>query len=405
MTSARTGMPPRFDARDPAVVADPYPTYRALREAGPLCRMGPGSWGVTRYADVSRLVRDPRLGSEFPPDYHRMSAGDGPAGAFFGRIILYRDPPEHGRLRRLMAKAFSPALVRRLRPTIESMVTELLAPAARTGRFDAVSDLAFPLPVMVVCALMGIPPADHDRIRPYALDLSKAFAAIVPDEDRPAADRAVEWLRGYLGEILDRRRAEPGDDLLSRMLAATDDDGAVLGPDEIVDNAVFAFFAGFETTTNLIATGIAALLDHPDQLALLRTDPTLVPRAVEEFLRYDAPIQGVARLVREDLDIGDRTIRAGRVLILLLGSANHDPEQFAEPDRLDVTRDPNPHLSFGGGIHHCLGAYLARVEAQVTVETLLRRFPTLAPGGPARRQTGGTLRSYASVPVAVEVTG
>ncbi|MDG4800842.1 cytochrome P450 [Micromonospora sp. WMMD980] len=401
MTTARTRMPPRFDARDPAVVADPYPTYAALRAAGPLCRMGPGSWGVTRYADVARLVRDPRLGSEFPADYHRMSAGDGPAGSFFGSIILYRDPPEHGRLRRLMARAFSPALVRRLRPRIAAMVTELLDPAERAGRFDAVSDLAFPLPVMVVCALMGIPPADHERIRPHALDLSKAFAAIVPESDRPAADRAVEWLRGYLGEILDRRRAEPGDDLLSRMLAATDDDGAVLAADEIVDNAVFAFFAGFETTTNLIATGVAALLEHPDQQRLLRADPTLVPRAVEEFLRYDGPIQGVARLAREDVVIGDRTIRAGRVLILLLGSANRDPEQFADPDRLDVTREDNPHLSFGGGIHHCLGGYLARVEAQVTFETLLRRFPTLTAAGPARRQTDGTLRSYASVPVAV----
>ncbi|MEV4824407.1 cytochrome P450 [Micromonospora sp. NPDC049274] len=401
MTSARTGMPPRFDARDPAVAADPYPTYAALRAAGPLCRMGPGSWGVTRYADVARLVRDPRLGSEFPAAYHRMSAGDGAAGDFFGSIILYRDPPEHGRLRRLMAKAFSPALVRRLRPRIEQMVTELLVPATRTGGFDAVSDLAFPLPVMVVCALMGIPPADHERIRPYALDLSKAFAAIVPDDDRPAADRAVEWLRGYLGDILDRRRAEPGEDLLSRMLAATDDDGAVLDHDEIVDNAVFAFFAGFETTTNLIATGVAALLDHPDQLALLRADPTLTPRAVEEFLRYDAPIQGVARLAREDLDVGGRTIRAGRVLILLLGSANRDPDQFSAPDRLDITRAENPHLAFGGGIHHCLGGYLARVEAQVAFETLLRTFGTLTPAGPAHRQTDGTLRSYASVPVAV----
>ncbi|MFI5834168.1 cytochrome P450 [Micromonospora sp. NPDC051300] len=401
MTSARTRMPPRFDARDPAVVADPYPTYAALRAAGPLCRMGPGSWGVTRYADVARLVRDPRLGSEFPPDYHRMSAGDGPAGSFFGSIILYRDPPEHGRLRRLMARAFTPALVRRLRPRIAAMVTELLDPAERAGRFDAVSDLAFPLPVMVVCALMGIPPADHEKIRPYALDLSKAFAAIVPDSDRPAADRAVEWLRGYLGEILDRRRAEPGDDLLSRMLAATDDDGAVLAADEIVDNAVFAFFAGFETTTNLLATGVAALLEHPDQQALLRADPALVPRAVEEFLRYDGPIQGVARLAREDVVVGDRTIRAGRVLILLLGSANRDPERFPDPDRLDVTREENPHLSFGGGIHHCLGGHLARVEAQVAFETLLRRFPTLTADGPARRQTDGTLRSYASVPVAV----
>jgi cytochrome P450 len=398
MTAARTGLPPKFDARDPAVVADPYPTYATLRAAGPLCRMGPASWGVTRYADCARLMRDPRLGSEFPPEYHRMSAGDGPAGTFFGGIVLYRDPPDHTRLRRLMAKAFSPALVRSLRPRIARIVEDLLEPALKTGQFDAVADLAFPLPVMVVCALMGIPPADHERVRPYALDLSKAFAAIVPESDRGAADRAVEWLRGYLGEILTERQARPGDDLLSRMLAA-EDGGETLTRAEVVDNAVFAFFAGFETTTNLISTGMAALLANPDQLDLLRARPDLIPGACEEFLRYDAPIQGVARLVHEDIEIGDRTVRKGRVLVLLLGSANHDPEVFADPSRLDVARDPNPHLSFGGGVHFCLGAYLARVEATVALETVLSRFRTLAPGSPATRQAGATLRAYASVPV------
>ena len=272
MTSVVPALPPKFDARDPAVVADPYPAYRRLRAAGPLCRMGPASFGVTKYVDVARLVRDPRLRSEFPEAYHRMSTGAGEASEFFGQIILYRDPPEHTRLRRLIGKAFSPSLVRRFQPTIEAMVDRLLAPAAETGRFDAVADLAFPLPVMVVCALMGIPASDYDLIRPHALDLNKAFAAIVPAEDRAAADRAVVWLRDYLGTALAQRRAHPGEDLLSRMLAAQDS-GATLSHEEIVDNAAFSFFAGFETTTNLIATGCAALLAHPDQLALLRADP------------------------------------------------------------------------------------------------------------------------------------
>jgi cytochrome P450 len=402
MTSVAYGLPPKFDARDPAVVADPYPVYQRLRAAGPLCRMGPASFGVTRYDDVARLMRDPRLGSQFPDAYHRMSTGGGAASAFFSQIILYRDPPEHTRLRRLIGKAFSPSLVRRFRPSIEDMVDRLLEPAAGTGRFDAVDDLAFPLPVMVVCALMGIPPSDYELIRPYALNLSKAFAAIVPDADRAAADDAVGWLRDYLGRVLDERRAAPGDDLLSRMLAA-EEDGSTLGHDEIVDNAVFSFFAGFETTTNLIATGCAALLDHPDQLDLLRARPDLVPAAVEEFLRYDSPIQGTARMVRADVEIGGRTTRAGRVLVLLLGSANRDPDRFDEPDRLRVDRDPNPHLAFGGGAHTCLGAALARVEADVVFRALLRRFRVLAPAGPARRQTGGTLRAYANVPVTVEV--
>ncbi|MEU6720237.1 cytochrome P450 [Nonomuraea sp. NPDC046802] len=400
MSTVVSGLPPRFDALSPEVVADPYPSYRELREAGPLCRMGPASFGVTRYRDVASLIRDPRLGSEFPDSYHRMSAGEGPAGEFFGQIVLYRDPPDHTRLRRLIGKAFSPSLVRAFRPRLERMVDDLLEEAAEGGGFDAVRDLAFPLPVMVVCALMGIPAADHDLIRPHALNLGRAFAAIVPESDRAAADEAVRWLRGYLGEVLATRRAEAGDDLLSRMLAA-EDGGDTLSHEEIVDNAVFSFFAGFETTTNLIATGCAALLDHPDQLGLLRADPGLVPRAVEEFLRYDSPIQGVARMVREPLEVGGRTIRAGRVLILLLGSANRDQERFDDPDSLLVTRDPNPHVAFGGGTHLCLGAALARVEADVVFRSLLRRFRVLAPAAPPTRRTG-TFRAYESIPVAVE---
>ncbi|WP_055483312.1 cytochrome P450 [Sphaerimonospora mesophila] len=400
MSTAVSGLPPRFDALDPEVAADPYPVYRELRRAGPLCRMGPGSFGVTRYDDVVRLMRDPRLGSRFPESYHRMSAGDGAAGAFFGRIVLYRDPPEHTRLRRLIGKAFSPSLVRAFRPDLERMVDRLLDPVAARGSFDAVADLAFPLPVMAVCALMGIPEADHELIRPHAVDLGKAFAAIVPDADRPAADAAVAWLRGYLGEMLDRRRSSPGDDLLTRMLQA-EEGGDRLSHEEIVDNAVFSFFAGFETTTNLIATGCAALLDHPGQQRLLRADPGLVPRAVEEFLRYDSPIQGIARMVREPVEVGGRTIRAGRVLILLLGSANRDPSRFDDPDELLVARDPNPHLAFGGGTHTCLGAALARVEADVVFRALLRRFRVLAPAAPATRRDG-TFRAYARVPIEVE---
>lgn len=400
MTSVASGLPPRFDARDPAVVADPYPFYERLRAAGPICRMGPASFGVTRYADVARLVRDSRLGSQFPEAYHQASSGTGAASAFFARIVLYQDPPSHTRLRRLIGKAFSPSLIRRFRPTIEQMVDELLAPARENGGFDAVAELAYPLPVMVVCALMGIPASDYELVRPYALDLSKAFSAVVPEGERAAADQAIGWLREYLLDALAARRAEPGEDLLSRMVAAQAD-GARLSTDEIVDNAVFSFFAGFETSTNLISTGVAALLDHPDQLALLRADPDLVPGAIEEFLRYDSPIQGVARMVREDVELGGRRIRAGRVLVLLLGSANRDPDQFPEPDTVRVTRDPNPHLAFGGGAHLCLGAALARIEADVAFRGLLRTFPDLSPGGPARRQTGGTLRAYASVPVRI----
>jgi cytochrome P450 len=400
MAAVGTSLPERFDALDPAVIDDPYPTYERLRAAGPLCRMGPASFGVTRYADVAALMRDPRLGSEFPPEYHRMSVGDGPAAEFFHRIILYRDPPAHTRLRRLMSKAFSPGLVRGLAGHIGELVDELLAPARDTGYLDAVDDLAFPLPVLVVCELMGIPRADRSEVRPHALNLSKAFAAMVPESDRSAADEAVRWLQEYLTDLLAQRGRTPGRDLLSLLLQARDD-GERLTEEEIVDNAVFSFFAGFETTANLLASGCAALLSFPDQLALLRARPELTPTAVEEFLRYDAPIQGTARLVLQPVEVGGRTVRAGRVLVLLLGSANRDEDQFVAPQRLDVTRDPNPHVSFGGGLHHCMGAALARVEGEVAFRRLLSTFGSLEAAGPARRRTETTFRAYATVPMAV----
>ncbi|HEU4421193.1 MAG TPA: cytochrome P450, partial [Pilimelia sp.] len=373
-------LPPRFDALDPAVIEDPYPTYARLREAGPLCRFGPGGWGVTRYADVVALQRDPRLGSEFPEDYHDMSVGPGPASAFFQRIMLYRDPPEHLRLRRLMGKAFSPATVRRLRGHIEFLADQLLDPVLERGRMDVTTDLAYPLPVLVICRMMGIPPQARDDVRQRAMDLGRAFTAIVPPEGRAAAHEAVDWLRGYLGELLEERRRHPSDDLLTALLSA-EEEGDTLTHDEIVDNTVFAFFAGFETTVHLITTGFAALLRFPDEARRLYADPSLVPTAVEEFLRYDAPIQGTARLVREPIEIGGRTIRPGRVVVLMIGSANHDEREFTDPDRLDVGRSPNPHLTFGGGSHLCLGAFLARMEGEVLFDRVVRRLGAIEADG------------------------
>ncbi|HKT04792.1 MAG TPA: cytochrome P450 [Rugosimonospora sp.] len=390
-------LPPRFDPLDAATVEDPYPVYARLREAAPLCRFGPAGWGVTRYADVVALQRDPRLGSEFPDEYHRLSVGPGAAAGFFARIMLYRDPPVHLRLRRLMGKAFTPALVRRLRGRIEDLVDQILDPALERGGMDVVSELAYPLPVMVVCAMMGIPPEARADVRHHATALGRAFTAIVPDSARSAADEAVGWLRGYLGRLLDERRRVPTDDLLSELLRA-EEGGEQLTHDEIVDNAVFAFFAGFETTVHLITTGCAALLRFPDQLARLRADTALVPTAVEEFLRYDAPIQGTARMVRQPLEIGGRTIRPGRVVVLMLGSANRDGNQFPDPDRLDIGRTPNPHVTFGGGAHLCLGAFLARIEGAVVFEKL-RELAVFEAAGVPVRQTDTPFRGYDSVPV------
>lgn len=393
-------LPSRFDAHDPVVLEDPYPAYRRLREEGPLCRGGPAQWAVTRYADVSALLADPRLGSQLPESHHRLSAGDGPAGEFVQRIVMYRDRPDHTRLRRLMAQGFTPAALRRLRAKIEELTDSLLEPAVQAGHLDAMNDLAFPLPVLVICELIGIPPGDRDDVRPRAFDLGRAIAASGNAADQHSADAAVVWLRDYIGDLLAQRDARPRDDLLSRMRAAQED-GERLSRDEIVDNVVFLFFAGFETTASLISTGCAALLEHPGELAKLRADQSLVSTAVEEFLRYDAPIQSRVRLVLEPVEIGGRTIRPGRMLLLLIGSANRDDRQFRDPDRLDIARSPNPHVSFGGGAHYCLGASLARLEGAIVFERLVRRLSVFEPAGPAVRETTGAFRTYATIPVVI----
>ncbi|GIJ08917.1 cytochrome P450 [Micromonospora andamanensis] len=380
------------------ILDDPYPTYADLRVAGPLCRFGPGVWGVTRHADVTALLRDPRLGSEFPADYHRVSGGGGPATQLLRRILLYRDPPAHTRLRRLVGKALTPAVVRAMRADIGAIADELLSAAWERGEFDGVAEVAYPLPVQVICRLLDLPVTAGEELRQRATDLGRAFNQIVPQEAGPRADSAATWLREYVSDQLAGRRADPGGDLLSQLLAA-EDHGDALTRDEVVDNAVFAFFAGFETTVHLIATGLAALAADESQQRRLREDPSLIPAAVEEFLRYDSPIQGVARLVREPVELGGRTIRPGRVLVLMLGSANHDEAAFADPGRLDITRHPNPHVAFGGGAHLCLGAYLAREEASAVLGWLVRRGATLRSAGAAAREPGSPFRGYARLPL------
>jgi cytochrome P450 len=400
MSQERPGLAPRFDASHLSELEDPYPEYERMRQAGPLCRGGPGQWLVPRYTEVAALLRDPRLSNEFPEAYHRFSAGDGPASRFFKRIMLDRDPPGHTRLRRLVSVAFSPSLIRGLTGRIQGIVDDLLAPALDGGQFDLVTDLAFPLPVLVLGELLGIPVEDRDQVRLHTLNLANGFSTLVSEENRRAADLSVGWLRAYVNELLAMRRRTGGDDLLSHMLAGEGGDDQT--SDEIVDNAVFLVFAGFETTLNLIATGCAALLGHPDELRRLRRDRSLLPTAIEEFLRYDAPIHGRARIVREPIEIGGRSVRSGRVVVLLLASANHDERQFSDPDRLDIGRAPNAHLSFGGGVHYCLGAPLARLEGAITVGGLLDKFRSIEPAGPLERQRSQSrLRTYMSIPVTV----
>jgi cytochrome P450 len=391
-------LPAKFDSRDPAVLADPYAVYADLRRAGRLARGAAGQWVASHHADVSRLLKDRRLGHEYPSEYHEFSTGPGPANDFLQRIILDQDAPVHTLLRRVMQRSFSPSLVRHLSHYVAEQVDVLMTQAQQRDRFDAVTDLAFPLPVTVVCELIGIPDVDRDAVRPHAVELAKAFALYVPPDERAGAHAAVTWLRDYVSGLVAERAARPSHDLVSNLLAAQRE-FPDLDREAIVDNVVFLFFAGFETTTNLISTTWSALLAHPDQLRLLRQRPELAATAVEEMLRYDAPIQATARYVKEAVEIDGRTVRAGRILVLLLGAANHDPQRFEQPGRLDITRDPNPHVSFGGGAHHCLGAALAQVEGRAVLDWLAHAAYEPESAGPIVRRPSVTFRAYRSIPV------
>jgi cytochrome P450 len=375
---------PRFVLDDEEAMKDPYPVYRRLRDYGPVCRGGPGQWVVPRYREVSALLRDPRLGREFPAEYQALSVGEGAANEFLRRIVIDRDPLEHTRLRKALTKALNPALVRSLAGAVTALVDDMLRDVGDRGIFDAVHELAVPVPIAMMSELFDIPHADRRRVRDWSIDLAQAFAVFIPEERRAVAHHAVILLREYMTNLLAERRRRPGEDLLSRMIATGSADESPLTDEEIVDNAVFIYYAGFETTTNLIATGCHILTEYPAQQQRLRDEPSLLPTAIEEFLRYDAPIHATTRLALAPIEIGDYRIRPGRVVVLLLASANRDERVFSAPDTVDVSRKHNQHLSFGGGVHHCLGAVLARWETAAVFERLLERYSVIEPAGPVR---------------------
>jgi cytochrome P450 len=382
---------------------DPYPVYAQLRDRAGLCRAEFGQWLVTRHAPAAALLRDPHLTSRIPQQYTRLSIGSGPAAEFLDRIVLTSMPPAHAPLRRFIGRALGTPVVRALRWRVDAVVDELLAPARDTGGLDIVGGLAVPLSVTVVCDLIGIPRRDIDVVLPQVTALAKVFdAAHLTPADLDAVNEALAWLRAYLTDLVrtggERPTADSEVATLAAMLHAERDPAAV---EHLIDNLLFLFHAGFETTMGLISNGAAALLRHPAQLARLRAGAVPVTTAVEEFLRYDPPIQNIVRTATAPILCDGVKIRTGRTVLILLGAVNRDERVFPDPDRLDVGREPNPHLGFGGGLHHCLGTALARLMGERAFTRLARDFTTLEPAAGAVRRRHGSLRSYERLPVRV----
>jgi cytochrome P450 len=363
-----------LDMTDPAFLADPYPTYRRLREKAPVHKSALGFWAVTRYDDVAAVLRDPRLGKEAVQKLVEKRTGS-PSADF---SMLTRDPPDHTRLRGLVAKAFTPRVAEAQRQDIERLVNGLIDRVEGAGKMDLMEDFAYPLPIAVICDMLGIPVESRETFKTWNLDIARGLDSIflVPEvAQRAAAGR--EALSGYFRELIAERRKAPQNDLLSVLIAA-EEAGDKLSEHELIATCNLLLLAGHETTVNLIGNGTLALLRHPAEMRRLRENPSLGASAIEELLRYDSPVQRTARMASEDVSINGQTIPKGEVVTLFMGAANRDPARFSDPDRLDIGRPDNRHLSFSHGIHFCLGAPLARAEGQIAIATLARRLPKLA---------------------------
>lgn len=400
-----------YDPRLPEVIADPYPVFHRLQAEDPTHWSEIlGGWVLTRYDDVKACLNDRRLSADrITPFLEHQPGGGRPEvqelSRLVGRWAVFTDPPTHTRLRQLMNKAFTPRAVERLRPRIEEVANNLIDRIQDQGQMDVIRDFAYPLPVIVIAEMLGVPTEDRDRLKAWSDELALFIGSALGTLDKyERARRGVEEMTEYFHALVAVRRCGPRDDVISGLIAA-EERGAVLSEDELVATCVLLLFAGHETTRNLIGNGILALLRHPDQLQTLREDPSLAPSAIEELLRYDGPTQAQVRVAMEDFELYGKRIQPGQRIFTMINAANRDPDRFADPDRLDLRRGDNYHLAFGSGIHFCIGAPLARLEGQIAITTLLQRLSALEPPTDAPDWLDSLVfRGVRSLPVAFRLT-
>ena len=394
---------------DPAFRADPYPAYDRLRAEAPVWWSPNGSVVLSRYDDVARTLRS----NEFSRDIDaHVTSRDDPVmqrrrdrRASGAKTILNLDPPDHTRLRRLVTTAFTPTAIERLRPRVQAMVDAALDTAAERGSLELIDDLAFPVPFQVISELLAMPTDAATDLRSWSQTLTAALEPSATLDDLDAAEEAIGHLVPHLVAVIEQRRHTPGDDVLSALIAA-EEAGDRLSPEELMSFVVLLYVAGHETTVNLIGNGVLALLRNRDELVRWRDDPSLDSNAVDELLRFDGPVQHTVRVplvpVRYEVPDGDAVeVGPGTMVMTVLGAANHDPAAFADPHALRLDRpDANRHLAFAGGIHYCLGASLARLEASVAIATLIRRFPDLEMSAEPVWRDRLTIRGVEHLPLA-----
>jgi cytochrome P450 len=393
-----------FNIWDPEFRANPYPHYDPLLAGPPpIIDAGPMKFAlVARYADVTAGLRDhEHLSSMQPPPPPEQVY----EGRFKGaRNMLGSDPPQHSRLRRLVSRDFTPRRIRELEPRIREIAKDLLDKVEARGQFDLMADIANVLPVTVIAEMLGVPPELNARFKRWSDTIIGGDNRMPGMPPPPELVRAIDELGDYFTDEIERRRAHPGPDLVSALVAAHDE-GEVMSAADLLSFITLLLLAGNETTTNLIGNGTLALGRNPDQFDALKGNPAMLPRAIEEMLRYDGPVQSTVRFAKEAVSLGGTEIPAGALALMIVAAANRDPAQFKDPQKFDITRDPNEHVAFGEGIHFCIGAPLARMEARITFEAMLERFPRLRLKDPAMKPVykgSYFLRGLESLPLEID---